>query len=179
MSTDYLSNTQAWINNVVIGLNLCPFAQREVTRNSLKISVSTTQDKAQGLEDFMQEILYLDAHQEISTIVVVFPHLVEDFFDYLDFVDQANDLLEATHYAGIYQIATFHPQYCFADAEFDDVSNYTNRSPYPMLHILREQMVEEAIHYYGNTEEIPENNIQRLRQLGLAGIAQLLPYPLK
>lgn len=179
MSTDYISNTQAWINNVVIGLNLCPFAQREVTRNSLKIAVSTTQDKAQALEDFMQEVLYLDEHQETGTTVFVIPHLVEDFFDYLDFVDQANDLLEDTQYAGIYQIATFHPQYCFADAEFDDVSNYTNRSPYPMLHLLREEMLDEAIRYYGNTEEIPQNNIKHLRQLGLAGISQLLPYPLK
>ena len=108
-----------------------------------------------------------------ETTLLIFPNLFADFFDYLDYVELAENLLEMEFYEGVYQLATFHPEYIFADAASDDVSNYTNRSPYPMIHILRESSLDNAIAFYGNTEDIPEKNIQLMRQLGLEKIKQL------
>ena len=102
--------------------------------------------------------------------MVLFPKFLDDFFDYLDFIDEAEAILFEKGYEGVYQLASFHPDYCFADGASNDVTNYTNRSPYPMIHILREASLEKAISYYGNTEDIPENNKRCLRKLGLEDV---------
>ena len=121
-------------------------------------------------------MIFLDKNSQVETTLIIFPSLFTDFFHYLDFVDDAEALLLTEGYEGIYQLATFHPGYCFADSKENDVTNYTNRSPYPMLHLLREEDLEHAIAYYGNTEEIPEKNMECLRHLGLDAVKKMYLY---
>lgn len=166
--------TQNWIRSFIIKFNICPFAKREINKGAVRFQVSLAMKEEAALSELMSEIDVLDKQREIETTLVIFPRLFKDFFHYLDFVDLAEQLLVESGYEGIYQIATFHPDYCFADVDFNDVSNYTNRSPYPMLHLLREESVEKAIDYYGDTSTIPERNIATMQQLGLEMIQNLL-----
>ena len=163
----YVQQTLEWIQSFVIKLNLCPFAKREIEKKSLTIQVSEAVTIEQGLADLINSIALLDTNALIETTIVLFPSLLDDFFDYLDFIDEAEAILFEREYDGIYQLASFHPNYCFADVASNDVTNYTNRSPYTMIHVLREDSLEKAIAYYGNTEDIPENNKKCLRKLGL------------
>ena len=163
----YIQRTKQWIQSFVIALNLCPFAKREMDNNTVKILVSPSITIENALTDFMVEIECLNLDQTIETTLLLFPHFLHDFFDYLDFVHLANTTLWKAGYEGIYQLATFHPKYHFHGTHVDDVTNYTNRSPYPMLHLLREDSLERAIAYYGDTETIPEKNIILLQTLGL------------
>jgi len=125
------------------------------------------------MTELMLEIDALNVNSSIETTLLVFPSFLSDFFDYLDFVDLAEKILHHNGYEGIYQLATFHPNYCFADENPDDVTHHTNRSPFPMLHLLREEHIEKAIEYYGDTEKIPENNMACLRQLGLENVKKI------
>ena len=169
-----IDKTKSWVISFIVKLNICPFAKRELARNSLKFNVVQAKKHTQALESLLMELIFLDKNPSVETTLVLFPFLFKDFYQYLDFVDDADRLINEQGYEGIYQLATFHPDYCFADAEFDDVSNYTNRSPYPMLHILREESLEKAIKNYGDTEEIPKKNIETLKNIGLEKIKKLL-----
>ncbi|WP_019216644.1 DUF1415 domain-containing protein [Legionella tunisiensis] len=155
-----IQQTQNWIRSFIIKFNVCPFAKREINRGTVRFQVSLTTKEDTALAELMSEIDILDKQREIETTLVIFPRSFKDFFHYLDFVDLAEKFLVENGYESIYQIATFHPNYCFADVDFNDVSNYTNRSPYPMLHLLREESVEKAIDYYGDTSTIPEKILQ-------------------
>lgn len=166
--------TLNWLRSFIIKLNICPFAKGPVNKGTLHISVSRTRKKAQALEDLMTEVHRLDNDPGIETTLVVFPDSFKDFFAYLDFVDMAEQLLLEQNYEGIYQLATFHPEYYFEDSHPEDVSNYTNRSPYPMLHLLREEQLEKAIAVYGDTEAIPARNITTLNDLGLKKVKDIL-----
>lgn len=169
-----IQHTQNWIRSFIIQFKICPFAKREVEQGSLRIQVSPAKKIKQALEEFMEEIHLLDKNRGIETILLVFPALFSDFYDYLDFVDLAEALLLKQGYEGIYQLASFHPDYCFSDVDYDEVSNYTNRSPYPMLHLLREESIEKAIDFYGDTEKIPENNIATMHKLGEEEVKKIL-----
>lgn len=169
-----IDHTRNWIQDFIIQLNICPFAQREVKRNSLRLQVAASQNIEQALEWLIDEIRLLDNNPTIETSLLLFPNQFQDFFAYLDFVELAETLLQQSGYEGVYQLATFHPLYCFAEVEFDDVSNYTNRSPYPMLHLLREASVEKAIRFYGDTSKIPQQNIDKMHQLGLKAIMAIV-----
>lgn len=169
-----IDETKNWLQAFIVKLNICPFAKREIERSTLKIQVAQAQKLQQALEELLLEMMFLDKNTSVETTLLIFPSLFRDFFHYLDFVDYAQLLIQKQGYEGIYQLATFHPDYCFADTEFDDVANYTNRSPYPMIHILREDSLEKAIAYYGDTETIPKNNIATLRKLGLKKLNELL-----
>lgn len=165
-SQSCIEQTKHWIESFVISLNLCPFAKYVMDKNTVRFQVSTAMSGEQALQDLKAEIEHLNTNEATETSFLLFPHFLSNFFDYLDFVT----LAESTYlkrYEGIYQIATFHPDYCFADTKTDDVTNYTNRSPYPMLHLLREKHLDQAIAYYGDTESIIENNQRCLRELGL------------
>ncbi|MFT2112274.1 DUF1415 domain-containing protein [Marinomonas sp. 2405UD68-3] len=166
--------TMNWVNQFIIGLNVCPFAKREVERKSVRVCVIRSKKVEVALEELMSEIHWLDEHVETETTLLVFPTLFKGFYQYLDFVDLAESLMYEQECEGIYQLATFHPDYCFSGAEQDDVSNYTNRSPYPMLHILREGSVEKAIEFYGDTDVIPENNIEKMKETGAQKIDQII-----
>ncbi|MGM0521546.1 MAG: DUF1415 domain-containing protein [Pseudomonadota bacterium] len=160
------AQTLYWVRDFIVAHTICPFAQREVERDSVRIEVVRSKKMAVALEELMAEMAWLDEHEQAETSLLVFPTLFRDFEHYLDFVDLAESLLVEQGYEGIYQLATFHPDYCFADAEPEDVANYTNRSPYPMLHLLREASLEKAIAAYGDTEQIPERNIAYLEAMG-------------
>lgn len=170
----YIQQTTQWIQSVVIALNLCPFAKREMDNNSARIELSAATEFKAGIADFIKEIDHLNTNPATGTSLLLFPHFLSDFYDYLDFLELANETLAQTKNQGIYQLASFHPAYRFHGSKADDVTNYTNRSPYPMLHILREEMLDQAIAYYGDTEVIPENNIRLMRDLGLAEMTQRL-----
>ncbi|WP_131782658.1 DUF1415 domain-containing protein [Legionella gresilensis] len=169
-----IQQTKNWITSFIIPLKLCPFAKYVIDHNTIRFSVSLALTEQLALADLRNEMINLESNKTIETTIVIFPVLFKDFLTYLDFTALAEKKLIKKQYAGIYQLATFHPNYYFADAESQDVTNYTNRSPYPMVHILREESIEQAIAFYGDTEEIPLNNIALLRKLGLEKVIKLI-----
>lgn len=169
-----VEQTQSWVRSFIVGMNVCPFAKREVDRGSVRYVVVRSRQPNVALEELMAEIDWLDQHSEVETTLMIFPTLFSDFMSYLDFVDDSEQLMFEQECEGVYQLATFHPKYCFAGAEEGDVSNFTNRSPYPMLHILREASLEKAIEFYGDTAEIPERNIKLMETTGHEALAKLM-----
>jgi len=163
-----IRQTQAWVRKVVIGLNFCPFAAREVQRGSIHYEVVRSGDMHACLDRVLQECRRLDAHAEIETTLIILPEKFQTFEAFLDLLDAAQGWLYENKYEGVYQVASFHPDYRFSETDEDDPTNYTNRSPYPMLHLLREVSLEKALEHYPNPEEIPERNIETARQRGLA-----------
>jgi len=161
-----IQQTKNWVEEIVIGLNLCPFASQPFQNNSIEYAVSTGDSTEQHLQQLAGCFARLDKSEGIETSLLIYPDAYQKFDDYLDMLDFANHLLDDLDYAGTYQIASFHPDYRFADSAEDDASNFSNRSPYPMLHIIRESGLEKAIANYPNVEQIPENNIKKLREIG-------------
>jgi uncharacterized protein len=159
--------TQNWIKNVIIGCNFCPFAAKAVQLNAVHFHLMTTPKTKACLEQLVHECTRLDQDDTIETTLILLPEGFGSFHDYLDLLDMGERLLIDIGYEGTYQLASFHPEYCFADAEIDDPANYTNRSPYPMLHILREASVELAIKNYPDAEAIPARNMAYAREKGL------------
>lgn len=155
----------------MIGLNLCPFANAVQTRGLLRYAVSDARTPAALQTQLTDELLLLQntARAEIETTLLVHPYVLEDFLAYNDFLDIADATLSALGLEGVLQVASFHPDYRFADTPADDIANYTNRSPYPTLHLLREVSVEEAVRAMPDTDRIYRDNIRTLRRLGPAG----------
>ncbi len=166
-------HTRRWVEDIIVAHGFCPFAGREVTRGSIRYTVSPESRLAGALEVLIDECLLLDADSAIETTLLVYPVGFEVFEDYLDFAALAEDLLVEQGYEGVYQLATFHPDYRFADSSEDDPANYTNRSPYPLLHLLREDSLEKAIAGHPDPEGIPERNIAYARDLGLEKMCEL------
>ncbi|MFK5895127.1 MAG: DUF1415 domain-containing protein, partial [Pseudomonadota bacterium] len=162
-----VSQTKCWLDNFIIAHNICPFAKRERDKSSIRFYVDENTEVSKVLENLMLECERLDQQADIETTLFIVGKICHDFNDYLDFVDIANQLLNSLNYQGVYQLATFHPHYCFAESTDDDPANYTNRSPYPMLHIIREQSLEKALNSYPNPELIPERNIKYCQKMGL------------
>ena len=158
--------TRQWIDKVIIGLNFCPFAKREYERQTIRYTNYVGSDVHKALSVFLDELHYLDKHGEIETTLLIFEHGFSDFDDYLELAGMATALLEQGGYSGIYQLATFHPDYCFAGDAPDDPANFTNRSPYPTLHVLREASIERVLKTYVDPESIPKNNVIKARNLG-------------
>ncbi len=161
-----IKQTQRWINEVVIGCNFCPFAAQVVKQQKVFYKVQTASEPAVCLESFLLEAERLDNDPSIETSFLILPNAVSDFSDYLDMVSVAEKLLEQHDYNGIYQLASFHPQYRFADSTTEDAADYTNRSVYPMLHLLRESSIDKALENYTNPEDIPQRNINFARDKG-------------
>lgn len=162
-----LAATRRWVSEVVIGLNLCPFARRELVNERIRF-VATDANSEEGLLTALQEeMMHLDQHPEVETTLLVHPDVLTDFMEYNDFLAAAEGLIEHLEVNGIYQLASFHPDYQFGGTQPDDAENYTNRSPYPMLHLLREDSLERAIAGYPGTESIPERNIELMNRLGV------------
>lgn len=166
--------TEQWIESIVIGLNFCPFAKREIRKNAVRYVLTESTEMADVLAQLMEECAFLDGNPATETTLLILPVGFEEFYDYLELHALAEDLLEEHDYEGVYQIASFHPDYCFADADSDDAANYTNRSPYPMLHLLREASLESAIDNYPDIDSIPETNMQKARGLGVAYFQSML-----
>ena len=169
-----LAATRRWVSEVVIGLNLCPFARRELVNERIRF-VATDANSEEGLLTALQEeMMHLDQHPEVETTLLVHPDVLTDFMDYNDFLDAADGLLVHLELDGEYQIASFHPDYQFGGTSAADAENYTNRSPYPMLHLLRERSLERAIAGYPGTESIPEQNVELMNRLGAGHMRNLL-----
>jgi hypothetical protein len=168
-----IEQTRKWILEVVIGCNFCPFAFRVMKKNSLHFQVELSDELSLCLEAFLQECRRLDKDLEIDSTLVIYPNSFQRFDDFLDTVSLAEKLLKRNGYEGIYQVASFHPLYRFANSTLHDAANYTNRSLYPMLHLLRENLMEEALLNYPNPEQIPNKNISFAREKGEAYMKML------
>jgi hypothetical protein len=166
--------TQKWIETVIIGHNYCPFAKREVENNKVRYQVIQAQGLNECLDAITNECIYLDENADTETTLLIFPLGLEEFETFLDFLTLAEDKLSELGYEGIYQLASFHPKYCFQGADDNDSANYTNRSPYPMLHLIREASIEKALQHYPAPEGIPERNIEFARSQGLEKMQSLL-----
>lgn len=167
-----------WLNDVVIGLNLCPFAAKPQRNKQIKIFVSDAQQEEVLLEDILSQLLELDATpaEELETTLVVVPNMLDDFFDYNLFIDWVEALIKQQDWEGIFQLATFHPDYCFGGTEPEDAENLTNRSPYPVFHLIREESMEKVLKHYPNPEAIPDTNIARVESLTAEERRKLFPY---
>lgn len=168
------THTLDWIRIFVIEYNICPFARFVFENQSLCVHVSQAMNIENALEDLMSQVLVLNDNPKIETTLLVLPNFLDDFYDYLDFLALSEELLISEGYEGEYQLASFHPKYCFAGVERDDVTNYTNRSPYPMIHILREASIEKAITHFGNTDRIPDDNMNKMRELGMENVKKII-----
>lgn len=162
-----VAQTAQWIQSVVIGCNFCPFAAKAMLRKSIRYVVWPEANLENSLEKLAEELRFLDHTEDIETTFIIFPNHFTDFEEYLDLVDLAEQLASDLDYDGVYQIASFHPDYCFADADADDPANYTNRSLYPMLHLLREDSVTQAVDHFPDPEGIPGRNIAFAKGKGL------------
>ena len=168
--------TQDWLEKAVIGLNLCPFAKAVHTRGQIRWVVCEATDPVDLLRVLVQELKLLVAADpaQIDTTLIIHPQVLQDFLDFNDFLGLAEDALAELGLEGVLQIASFHPQFQFADAAPDDIGNATNRSPYPTLHLLREDSIERAVHAFPDAGSIYERNIQTLQRLGADGWKRLL-----
>jgi len=175
MSVLEIEQTHQWVVRVVVGLNLCPFAKPVVDAQRLHYAVSEARKADALLEDFVSELLALKEKdmQERETTLLIAPWAMHDFLDFNDFVGICEEAIEGLALDGEFQVAYFHPQFQFADIEADDVANYTNRSPYPTLHLLREASIDHAVEVMSNPDEIYENNIRTLKKIGLSGLCEL------
>ncbi len=167
--------TRNWLEKAVIGLNLCPFAKAVHTKNQIQYIVSEARSPEDLLTDLAIALKNLSQAdpETIDTTLLIHPWVLNDFYDYNDFLDAADSAVEELGLAGEIQVASFHPDYQFADSEPDDIDNYSNRSPYPTLHLLRENSVERAVEAFPEAEQIFERNIETLRKLGHEGWEKL------
>lgn len=167
-----------WLNSVVIGLNLCPFAAKPTGENRVRLVVSAANDDELLLQDLQRELELLDETPAsvIETTLLIIPQHLQDFFDYNQFLNWAEQLLKRNRWTGIYQLATFHPDYCFSGAAPEDAENLTNRSPYPILHIIREASLEKALQFFSDVDGVPEINKVRVQALTDEEVRKLFPY---
>lgn len=168
-----IEQTKKWINEVVVGCNFCPFASKVMKQQTVHFRVEVSDVSEVCLESLLEELLRLDNDEEIETSFLILPNAVKKFEDYLTLVDVTEMLLKQKGYEGIYQLASFHPLYRFAGTDDNDAANFTNRSLYPMLHLLREESIERALQNYKEPESIPEHNINFAREKGLVYMKML------
>jgi hypothetical protein len=178
MSLDHdtiTAETQNWLTTAVIGLNLCPFAKAVHVKNQIRYKVSDATTPEALLQDLLDELALLrDADPlEVDTTLLIHPDTLRDFLDYNDFLDVVDAAIEDMELDGVIQAASFHPDYQFGGTEPDDVENYSNRAPYPTLHLIRESSLEQAVAAFPNAEDIYETNIETLRKLGHEGWKKL------
>ncbi len=167
----FVSDTVRWLERAVIGLNLCPFAKGVHVKGQIHYQVVDTVEPAdvlRALEQELKDLAAMPADVRDTTLLVV-PHCLLDFLEFNDFLGDADDLLESMELAGVLQIASFHPQFQFAGTSQDDVTNCTNRAPYPTLHLLREASIDRAVEVFPEAEAIYERNMEMLQALGTAG----------
>ncbi len=163
-----------WVEALVVGMNLCPFAKRELVNNRVRFATTTSVTKEQLLMALQSELDLLNTDSSIETTLLIHPGVLQDFYDYNQFLNYADSLLAEMGLEGIFQIASFHPDYQFNGTKPDDVENYTNRSPHPMLHLIREASLERAIANYPEADQIPQRNIALMNDLGQDKLQALL-----
>jgi uncharacterized protein len=168
-----IEQTKKWVDAVVIGCHFCPFAAQVVLHKQVHYAVDTSMVSGSYIDALVRELTRLDTDNTIETSFLIFPYSFAQFDDFLDLVSLAEQLLNQNGYDGIYQLASFHPLYVFAGSAENDAANYTNRSIYPMLHLLRESSIDKALEHYNNPENIPVANIDFAKRKGLLSM-QLL-----
>lgn len=166
METDVCAATRYWVEKVIIGLNFCPFAAEVFNAGRIRCVPCEAMGHEEICAWIHDECKRLHADESIATTLLVLSRGCTHFLDFLDCVDIANEVLREHGYEGVYQLAHFHPQYCFTGEDAHDPSNFTNRSPFPTLHIIRELDIEHALEQYANPEQIPQRNIARARERG-------------
>ena len=166
-----VATTRKWLERAVIGLNLCPFARGVHAKGQVRYVVSAAQDVTALLDDLERELKFLVAArpEELDTTLLITPEVLADFAGFVDFLDLVEVVLRTQGLAGVLQVASFHPDYVFADAEPDDIANYTNRAPYPTLHLIREASLDRATAAFPDAADIYRRNIETLRTLGIEG----------
>lgn len=171
LATQSVHDTVEWLEKAVIGLNLCPFAKGVHVKGQVHYAVTLTEDPSALRALLCEELLALQGTpaEVRDTTLLIAPNCLQDFLDFNDFLGEAEDLLDTLGLGGILQIASFHPQFQFAGTEADDVTNCTNRSPYPTLHLLREDSIDRAVEVFPEAETIFERNMEVLEALGMEG----------
>jgi hypothetical protein len=167
----YIAATTDWLERAVIGLNLCPFARAPHVQGKVRMRVSQARDTDTLLDDLCGELQSLNAltAEECETGLLIHPFVLTDFLDYNDFLDVADAAVQTLGLEGEWQVASFHPDYQFAETMADDIENFSNRSPFPTLHLLRESSIERAMEVMSDTDAIYRRNIETLQKLGLEG----------
>lgn len=175
MTEAIVAATRNWIEKAVIGLNLCPFAKAVHVHQRIRYCVSEAKTTADLIEDLTRELhaLHTADPNDCETTLLIHPYVLTDFLDYSFFLPTAEARISKLGYGAEFQLASFHPQYQFGDAEPDDIENYTNRAPYPTLHLLRETSIERAVAAFPDAADIYEKNMETLRGLGHAGWQRL------
>lgn len=170
---DIIESVRRWLQHVVVDMNLCPFAKRELVKDRVRFAMSDAATEDELLVALQSELERLQSDSSIETTLLIHPQVLQDFDDYNQFLDHADALLSHRQWDGVFQVASFHPRYQFAGTGPDDAENYTNRSPYPLLHLLREESIERAVASYPNVDEIPEQNVALMQRLGKETLQKL------
>ncbi|MEE9342550.1 MAG: DUF1415 domain-containing protein [Gammaproteobacteria bacterium] len=172
--SEIINSVRKWVETIVVELNLCPFAKRELVKNRVRFFVSHAETEEQLLLDLATELEFMQNDSSIETTLLIHPDVLGDFYDYNQFLDYVDRLLTQMNYDGIYQIASFHPDYQFSSTLPEDAENYTNKTPYPLLHLLRESSVEKVIEQHSDVGRIPEKNVQILESIGKQEMQRML-----
>ncbi len=176
---EIIQSVRQWVETFVVGMNLCPFAKRELVKNRVRFVTTAATTAEQLLQVLQTELELLNADPSVETTLLIHPAVLQDFYDFNDFLGCADILLLDMELEGIYQVASFHPDYQFGGTRPGDAENYTNRAPYPVLHLLREESLERVIADYPDVDDIPERNIELMNSLGQDKLQALLKSCLK
>ena len=174
IENEVIHATQHWVDKMVVGLNLCPFAKRSIDQNQLRYRVYTGDDIEAITQLLVDELERLANDNTIETTLLIHPNFATEFDAYLDYLAGVDDLIEALGYSGVFQVAGFHPDYQFEGVAAIDPANHTNRSPFPMMHLLREASVSWAVESHPDIDSVPERNVELLREMGVAKIKALI-----
>ena len=169
-----IAATKQWVDEIIIGLNFCPFAKKEFINNTIHYHNSSAEQLKSALHELVEQCRYLQKHDKLETTLVIYTKGFRHFERYLDLVDYANDLIVESGFEGVFQLASMHPEYCFDGVDYDDASNFTNRSPYPVIHIIREASMAKVLSVYKAPEKIPDNNITLANDKGTNYFQQVL-----
>lgn len=169
-----VASVRQWVESFVVDMKLCPFAERELVKNRVRFAVTEVTTEEQLLKALQAELALLNKDPSVETTLLIHPKVLQDFADYNQFLDHADRLLAQMGLEGVCQIASFHPDYQFAGTGPDDAENYTNRSPYPVLHIIREESLEQAIADFPDVDQVPARNIEQMKRMGRDKLQALL-----
>ena len=164
---DIAASVRKWVSAFVVDLDLCPFAGRELKKHRVRFATTGASTEDALLSALRSELDLLERDSAVETTLLIHPHVLQDFYDYNQFLDLADNLLRQMDLEGVYQIASFHPDYQFSGTQPEDAENYTNRSPYPLLHLLREDSIDRAIQDYPDIDQVPVRNTERMSALGI------------
>ena len=168
------ASVRQWVESMVVGLNLCPFAKRELVKNRIRFAVTEASTEEQLLKALEAELELINQDRSVETTLLIHPEVLQDFYDFKLFLGYTDSLLVRMQLKGIFQIASFHPDYRFFGTGSDDAENYTNRSPYPVLHLIREESLERVITDYPDVNEIPARNIALMNDLGHEKLREIM-----